>query len=212
MGELFLLKVDPIIRFLTVADIVWYGAAGMLGPVFAIFIVGHIIGAGPEVVGIAEAVLLISQSIVQVPAAALMDRIKGERDDFLFLFIFGMIASIVPLSYLFISTPFELYIAQFVLGAAIGASYPASMALLTRHIKPEREATTWSVYYMLINVFSGATAAIGGVLAATVGFETMIMGVVAVGVLGTLLYIPAGLYINRVHTLHKNAAENKSKG
>lgn len=201
----FNFKLNPIVRYITISDTVWYGAVGMLGPIFALFIADFIEGGGPGVAGIAAGVLLLSRSIVQIPFAAFLDSVRGDIDDFAFLFGFGMLASVVPLSYLFITTPLELYIAQFVLGAAIGASYPASLALLTRHIEPGREATTWSLYYTSVEIIAGLTAIVGGILATVAGFQSVIVGVVILSVIGTLLYIPAGL---RIRTSGRRYTEN----
>ena len=64
------------------------------------------------------------------------------------------------------------------------------MALFTRYIEKNREATVWGVYYTLIDIAGAAAAAIGGVLATTVGFDVVIYAVVGISLLSTFLYIP----------------------
>lgn len=197
LSDLFLLKMNPLLRFFIMADVVAYAGAGMLAPIFALFIDGFIEGGSAEVAGVAAAIFLFTKSAAQIPAAAIIDKICGERDDFWVLFIGMIVASLVPLSYLFISTPLELYITQFVLGLSLAATFPSFMALFTRHMEPGREATVWGVYYMLIDFSAAAAGAIGGVVAATVGFEAVILGVTAIGLMGALLYLPAEIHLRR---------------
>lgn len=193
----FLGDFDPMIRFLMFADIIGYAAAGLLGPIFAIFIVDFIQGGTEAVAGIAAAIFLLTKSLMQIPAAAIVDRICGEKDDFHFLFWSMLIVSFLPLLYLIIQTPLELYFVQFVLGIATAFTFPSFMALFTRHTPPGKEGMTWGIYYTLTDLSSAATAAIGGFLAVTIGFEKVIYIVVFVGVLGTLLYLPAATALQK---------------
>lgn len=195
--DYFLSGMDPMIRFLIFADIVGYAAAGLLGPIFAIFIVGFIDGGTEAVAGIAAAIFLLTKSLMQIPAAAIVDKICGEKDDFLFLFWSMIIVSLLPLLYLFINSPTELYVVQFILGLATAFTFPSFMALFTRHTPPGKEGMTWGVYYTLTDLSSAATAAIGGFLALTIGFEKVIIIVSVLGVLGTLLYLPAAQTLNK---------------
>ncbi|MEN9390249.1 MAG: hypothetical protein RLZZ283_349, partial [Candidatus Parcubacteria bacterium] len=161
-----------------------------LGPIFALYIVGSIEGGSAEVAGIAIAIYLGTKSLLQLPAAHLVDTIRGDHDDFWFMFWSLLVASLVPLSYLFITTPYELYAAQFVLGLALAFNYPSFMALFTKYIPVTKEATTWSIYYTLFDLLSAGSAAIGGVLAIMFGFEPVIVATSAIGVVGALLLLP----------------------
>jgi len=190
IGDFFLLKVNPVIRFLILADVVTYSALGLLGPIFAVFVTDFIQGGTVEVAGIAAAVYLLSKSITQIPAAAIIDKICGDKDDFWFLVCGMVVVNLIPLSYLFVSNPIELYITQFVLGIATAFTFPSFMALFTHYVDNDKAGTTWGVYYTLIDIAQAATAAVGGVLAATIGFEKVIYAVTSVGLLSTLFYIP----------------------
>lgn len=187
----FLLEhTNPVIRYLILGDILFYGAAGLLAPIFAIFIVGSIEGGTPEVVGIATGIYLLTRSLGQIPAARLIDRICGDRDDFWFMFWGLVVASLVPLAYLVISTPLELYITQFVLGAALAFNWPSFYGLFTKYIPENKEATAWSIYQTFVDLGAGLAAAIGGALATIVGFPAVIIGVSVVGFVGALLLLP----------------------
>jgi len=167
-------------------DIVFFSAAGLLGPIFALFVQDFITGGGPEVVGISIAIYLVTKSVCQIPAAALMDKIRGEYDDFCFLIVGLSVSALAALCYLFIHTPLQLYILQFVQGLALAFSFPSFYALFTRHAPRGKEATVWSVYYTLFDLASAGAAALGGYLASTFGFHVVIITVAAAQICGIL--------------------------
>jgi MFS family permease len=187
----FLLEhTNPIIRFLILADVVFFGAVGLLTPIFSIFVIEYIKGGTPAVAGIAIAVYLVTRSIFQVPAARIMDSICGDRDDFWFMFGGLLVSSLVPLAYFFISTPYALYAVQFVYGLALAFYYPSFYGLFTKYIPQNKEATAWSIYQTFIDLSSAATAAGGGILATLAGFGPVLLGVAALGTLGTIALLP----------------------
>jgi len=191
----FLSDINPVIRFLIISDTILLGAAGLLGPIFALFVEDFIVGGNAAVAGIAAGIYLFSRSILQIPIAHLMDRIRGEKDDFWFLFIFSLLFSVIPILYLFIETPLQLYLVQFVLGFLTAFTFPAFMAIFTRHIDKGREGTEWGVYFTLTDATSALLAVIGGYVALTAGFPVLITVVVVLSVLGSLLLLPIRPYI-----------------
>lgn len=191
----FLSDINPTIRFLILSDTIFVGAVGLLSPIFALFIEGFIEGGNEAVAGIAAGVYLISKSILQIPMAHLIDKIRGEKDDFWFLFIFSILAALIPLFYLVIHTPFQLYLIQFILGFFTAFTYPSYMAIFTRHIDKNKEGTEWSIYFTLTDVSSAILAIVGGYIALSIGFPKLITLVVVFSILGVLLLLPIKPYI-----------------
>jgi|CXWL01.1.fsa_nt_gi MFS family permease len=190
LNDFRLKNVSPVIRFLILGDVVYYAGVGLLGPIFALFIVDTIQGGSAEIAGIAIAIYLLTKSIMQIPAGYIIDKICGERDDFWFMFIGLLAASILQFLYLFVSTPMELFIVQFLLGIALAFNFPSFMALFTKHISEKREATLWSIYYTLFDLLTAGAAAIGGILAVIFGFKLIILIGSIVGIIGALLLLP----------------------
>ena len=186
----FFSDINPVIRWLIVGDVIYYAGAGLLGPIFALFIEDFITGGGAGVAGTAAAVYLITKSVAQIPAGAIVDKICGDRDDFWFMFGGLVVASLTPLAYLFISTPAELYMVQFVLGLALAFNFPSFMGLFTKYLADNKEATVWSMYFTLTDLALAGAAAFGGYVAIRFGFETVIIMVSTIGFIGALLLIP----------------------
>src|SRR4030042_4678138 len=79
--------ISKVIKILTMSDILMMGGFGLLSPIFAVFITDTIQGGNVEVVGIATTIYLLTKSLCQLFAAEIIDKIKGERDDFWSMFI-----------------------------------------------------------------------------------------------------------------------------
>ncbi|MFH1711690.1 MAG: MFS transporter [Patescibacteria group bacterium] len=186
----FLLEMNPVIRFLILSDVVWGSSIGLLGPIFALFIVDFIDGGDAAVAGIAAAIYLVTKSLAQIPSATIIDKIRGERDDFWILFIFSILAALTPLCYLLVHTPMQLYFIQFIYGIFIAFTFPSYMAIFTRHIDRNKEGTEWGIYFTLVDLGSAVTASIGGAIAILAGYQSLIYVVVLVSVIGVLMIYP----------------------
>lgn len=191
----FLKDINPVIRLLIISDTVLMGAAGLLGPIFALFIEDFIQGGNAAVAGIAISIYLFTKSVFQVPIAYLIDKIRGEKDDFWLMFIFTILIALTPLLYLVINTPLQLYIIQFILGFFTAFTFPTYMAIFTRHIDKEKEGIEWGIYFTLTDLTSAALAAIGGYIATTQGFPILIIAVVIVSFIGAIFLWPIKPYI-----------------
>ncbi len=191
----FLGDINPVVRFLVISDTVVLGASGLLGPIFALFIEEFIQGGNEAVAGLAASIYLFTRSVFQIPTAYLIDKIRGEKDDFWLMFTFSFLIALTPLLYLVIHTPLQLYIVEFLLGLFSAFTYPTFMATFTRHIDREKEGTEWGVYYTLTGLTSAILAAVGGFVAAVEGFNILIISVVVLSVIGSLLLWPIKAYI-----------------
>lgn len=196
----FLQDINPVVRFLILSDTVMSGAVGLLGPIFALFIADFIQGGNEAVAGLAAGIYMFTRGVLQIPFAHIMDRIRGEKDDYWFMVTFTMIIAVVPLAYLMIGTPLQLYIVQAVLGLCTAFTYPSFMAIFTRHIDKKKEGTEWGIYFTLNDFVSALFAALGGYVAATQGFYVLILSVVAINVMGTSILWFIRPYIRGIHT------------
>ena len=163
-------KFSAVVRFLTLVDFLINSGFGLITPIFAVFIMDNIEGANVEIAGIAVTVFLLTKSLLQIIVGSAIDKIRGERDDFAFLLLGGIAYSAIPLMYIFIDTPLELYLVQFAYGVAASFAYPSWMAIFTRHIDHEHEGVEWSVYATLVEFGMAVAASLGGFVAYRFGF------------------------------------------
>jgi len=188
---------NPAIRCLILSDVIWRGSVGFIGPIFALFIAGFIEGGSAEVVGVSMSIYLFTKSLFQIPFATIMDRIRGEQVDFWFMFSGTFASALLPLSYLVIHTPMQLYVVQFLCGIAAAASFPPFMALFTKHMDKHKEGAEWGIYYTLTDLCTAMTAALGGVMAVNFGFQALIVVVVLMGLIGSFVLFPIRFFIRQ---------------
>ncbi len=193
----FFKDVSPVIRFMVLSDTIFIGSMALLGPIFALYINDFIIGGNEAVAGVAAAIYLFTKSGLQIPIAYVLDKIRGEKDDFWIMFVFTVAIAILPLAYLYIDTPLELYIVQFLTGLLTAFTFPSFMAIFTRHIDREKEGMEWGSYYSLTDLTSAGFSAIGGYFAVTLGFEKLIVISVVIGTVGALLLWPIWYHVRK---------------
>ena len=76
------LKVNKIIEYLTISDIVLLSGWGMVTPIIAVFFAENIVGGRVALAGLASTVYFLTKSILQLPFARYIDKKKGEWDDY----------------------------------------------------------------------------------------------------------------------------------
>ncbi len=92
----------------------------------------------------------------------------------------------VPLLYLIIATPLQLYLVQFIYGLSTAVTLLVWIAIFTRHIDKKHEGVEWGVYQTLVNLGSAEAASFGGFLAYRFGFAPLFVLVSFVSLVGSL--------------------------
>ncbi len=165
---------NRVISSMVVIEFFATAGYGVIGPIFAIFVADEIAGGTAQVAGFAVAIFWAVKAVVQLPIARVLDKIKGERDDF-WAYVGSEIAFALGMfAYLFVSTPLQIYVLQAFLGVAY-AFYMASMyGLFSRHLDKHLESTEWSLYSVFsYSIATAIATAVGGTLAVTVGFDSL---------------------------------------
>lgn len=194
---------NNIIKFLTISDFAILTGFSFFAPIFAVFIIGNIEGGTLETVGFATSIQIFSKALLEYPIARLLDKKRGDMDEFYCMIIGSFAICIIPLLYLVIRTPNQLYLVQFMYGIATAMAYPAWMSLFTRHAEKEREASQWALYATIIGIGTAISAAMGGVVGERYGFAIVFWIVFAMSVIGTVSLIGVYEPLRIRHEHHK---------
>lgn len=182
--------VNRVIRLLVTSDFVLNFAFGLLSPIFAIFVLNNIPGSSIKVVGLAATCYWIARVLSTVPLSKLMDRTDGERDEFYFVIFGSFIMSSVPLFYLLVNSPGQLYLVQFIYGLAGSMAVPAWRILFVDHLDRGKTGYEWSLEDIAIGSSVAVSAYLGSILAEKFGFQTVLIILAMLGYIGTMLLIP----------------------
>lgn len=167
-------RINNVIKIMIASDFVLNLGWGLLGPVFAIFIVQNIVIENPlaaaKIAGFSSLCYWITKSVFQIPIARYLDKNHGEKDDFWFMVIGMFIAGFIPIGYLFSSVPWHIYLLQFIYAIGMSMAIPPWLAIFTRHIDKGKEALEWGMESTFLGAGVGIAGGIGGIMVANFGF------------------------------------------
>lgn len=178
------LKLNDVVRWLIISDLIFYTGWGLMSPIFAVFL-KDTIGLSIAVVGIAAAVQLIVR-IVRIPFGIYLDDSNSGSKKFNFMFFGLLIMAIVPLGYMFSTNQWHIYILQAILGIAASATTAGFTSIFTRHMDKGKESTEWGIDATAVTLGPGIAGAVGGIAVAWYGFNAVFIAVAVIGVIGTL--------------------------
>jgi len=180
-------KISKTIRFLIISDFFLFFSVGLLAPIFAVFILENIENK-IEVVGCAVSCYWATRVIMVIPLSRLMDKIKGEFDEYSFMVVGTFLVSIIPLFYIISSAPWHLYLLQIANGLANSMMVPAWRIIFTNHIDRKIVGFEWSLEDVGVGIATALSATIGAYIADKLGFDILFyviafLGIISVSVL-----------------------------
>jgi DHA1 family quinolone resistance protein-like MFS transporter len=191
------LRINEVIKFLTLSDLLVLSGWGIVNPILAVFFTDNIIGGSVVLAGFATTTYLITKSILQVPVARFIDIKKGEIDDFWFMIAGSLLTTLVAFMYIFIKYPWQVIASQVVAGIGAGLSFPAWQAIFTRHVDEQMESSEWSLYFTATDIGGAFAAALGGFMALHFGYPTIFIVVGLFSLAGTLFLAGAARKLRR---------------
>ncbi len=181
------LKLNKIVKYLVLSDLVFYSGWGLISPIFAIFLLNSIVGGTAFVVGMAAGINLIFRSILRVPFGVMSD--KSQKTAFHLMFWGLLIAAFVPLGYIYASLPMHIYLLQFILGASLAMSSGGWTALFSRHMDKGKESTEWGYDAVAVGLGPGIAGILGGAAVTYFGFQSVFVGVTLLGLIGVFMLL-----------------------
>lgn len=180
---------NKIVKILILCDFFIITGFGFLTPIFAVFVIDHIIGGTLLVVGIAEAIYLGTKAVGQIFVADYLDIEPSDKRNWRWAFIGSLVFGLSAFLYIFCRYPIHLYLVELIMGASTACEYPAFYALFLKHLDRKRRNFQLSFHSAAIEIGGAAAAAIGGVLAHFLGFSNLFVIVALFSLLGTAFLI-----------------------
>jgi len=159
-------------------------ALGLLSPIFAVFILEKVEGSTLSVIGMAATFYWIARVTMVVPFSRLMDKIRGEKDEFWAMVIGTYAISLLPLLYLTVTESWQVYLIQFLMGTANSLAVPAWRILFTNHVSRSKVGYEWSVEDVGVGTATAVAATAGAIIAESFGFYFLFGIISVIGVVG----------------------------
>jgi len=185
--------INKVIKILISSDFVLNSGWGLLGPVFAIFLVEKIAAGssieGAKIAGFAALIYWLLKSILQIPIGHYLDKNHGEKDDFWFMVLGTFLAGLSPFGFLVSSSAWHIYVLQALHALGMALVVPSWSAIFTRHIDKGREAFEWGIESTSLGLGAGLGGAIGGIMVALFGFKIIFILVGTLTIISALLLL-----------------------
>jgi len=194
---------NKIIKSLIISDFFLNLGWGLLSPVFALFILKNITEGdsmrAAEVAGLAALFYWIAKSLLEIPIGYVLDKKNGEKDDFWFMVAGTFITALVPLGFIFSTSPGHIYFWQVIHAVGMAMALPSWLAIFTRHIDKGKEGFQWGMETTSIGVGAGIAGGLGGILAGYFGFNVVFILVALLNFVSgiCLLFVRNNVFIKR---------------
>lgn len=180
-------KPNRIVKFLIVSDLIFWTGWGFINPIFAIFIIERIEDGSALVAGIASGIYWVLTSILRIPIGIMLDKGKGEKDDYLVLTAGLLVAALVPLGFIFSKFAWHIYLLQSIYAVGMAMALSGWQAIFTRHIDKGKEATEWGIDATSVGFGMGIAGILGGLIVTmSGGFEIVFIAAEILGLLGVV--------------------------
>ncbi|MFA5172810.1 MAG: MFS transporter [Candidatus Paceibacterota bacterium] len=182
-------KINFIIKILITSDFFIFFALGLSAPIFAVFILDNISGSDLEVIGLATTFYWLSRILSVVPLSRMMDKMRGEEDEFYFMFVGSVFMSVIPALFIFATLPWHVYALQILSGFAHSMAIPAWRILFTNHIDRRLIGYEWSVEDVSVGIATAGSAAFGAFIAKVYGFNVLFLLISILGIIGSCVLL-----------------------
>ncbi len=184
-------KISRIIKFFVLSDLLLVAGWGLAEPIFSIFVINQVRGATLVTVGVAVAIYWILRSVLLIPIARVLDKIRGERDDFYALIAGLCIAAATAVWFVFVREVWQLYLAQALHAIGFALYVTAWSGMFSRHLDGDRVSFEWAIENTALSVAAGVSGLLGGIIASRFGFSVVFISVAALSLIAAVTLIAA---------------------
>lgn len=187
-----MLHINKVIRVLIASDVVFQIGAGFVHPLFAVFLIESITGSTIQLAGTAVAIYWLTKSILRLPLAYILDKKRGEYDDFYSMLTGFSIMTVLQFVYLLAQTPNHIYIIQLFMGVGGALAFTPWYGFFSRHIDKRHENMEWGISNSAIGFGVAGAGFLTGFVAEQFGFAPIFIISGTFSFLGTMFLLFIG--------------------
>lgn len=166
-------KIGRLIKLFVVSDLILLSGWGLIQPIFAVFVVESIAEATVITVGINAAIYWILKGVFQLPVAFAIDKIEGEKDNFVVLVMGLTLTGLSAFSFAFVNQIWQLYLVQAVHALGMAMYSPSWSSIFSSHLDEGHRALDWSLDNASLSLAAGFAGILSGYFVLWFGFPTI---------------------------------------
>ena len=184
--------INSRIWYLTLNDVFVWGFYFIATALVGIYLSERIDAPATEVVGIGAGIGYFMRGITQIPIGILGDKIKGRRDEVLFLVLGNLLMGTPIILYTQISAAPEYYLLQVVFGMGCAINLVNWRKLFAGSLDKGHEGMEYAAYGAIMGMSITVLSVLGGTIASISSyyFDLVIGGVGVVIILSNLWLVP----------------------
>ena len=207
-------KVNRVIRNFIIADLVLLSGWGLIDPIFAVFIKEKIEGATIVTIGVAAAVYWLVKSALQMPIAITLDKIKGEKDEYMVLILGLALSGLAGFGFVLIDQIWQLYVVRVIQAFAFALYIPAWYSIFSRHLDKEHRSFEFALDSTMVGVAAGITGLFSGILVNYFGFVIVFIlaSIASLLAAGVIFVVPEIVFPDHKRNTDAIAGDHTPKG
>ncbi len=170
----------PRARILLVSSNLWYLGEGLFGPLLAVF-AGRV-GGNILDISSAWAIFLMVAGVMNIVVGRLADKHSKEK-----IMVAGYaLNTLVTFSYVFVSTPAQLFVAEAFLGIAAALASPTWHSLYAQYETKESSGAEWGLYTGQAKIATAIAMVVGGYIVVYASFTALFVLMGSIQLVATL--------------------------
>lgn len=157
-------------------------AVGLFAPFYAIYV--KQVGGSILDAGLAYALFNIAMGLLVITFCRTEFYQRNARPIIVIGYFLDMFGS---LGYIFVASPWQLFLVQIFLGLSLGLSAPAWDTLYSSELSKEKANLQWTVWTGGVSLAIGVGALIGGFVVSFVSFKALFLSMAAVNFLSGII-------------------------
>lgn len=184
-------QVNPVVKAFIISEGFLWSAYNFVIPIFAVFVLNNIRGGNVQTAASAYSFLLVVRVVFELITCRYFAKSK-EFNKFITTIAGILLISLGYLGFAFSHSIISLFIFFGIVGMGLGIASPVKNSLFSTHLDKNKETTEWGLYDAVTFIGMASTAALGGFIASSYGFNFLFILAAIVNFIGIVPYL---LYI-----------------
>jgi len=175
------MKLNHYIKILLYGGNIWYFGEGMLGPLFAVFT--ERVGGDILDISWAWATYLIFAGILYMVVGKITDKYDNAEK----IMVLGYaLNALFTFGFLFVSSPWHLFVVQAGLGIAAAMATPTWDSLYAKHEDRKHAGFQWGLAGGEAQIITGIAIIVGGYIVSLVSFNALFLTMGIIQIIATI--------------------------
>lgn len=171
-------------RILLIGANIWYFGEGMMGPLFAVF--AQKVGGDILDITWAWSTYLVVTGLLYILTGKLLNN-KGDKVKVKVMIAGYVLNALLTFGYLFVGSPWQLFLVQVGLGIAEAMGTPTWDALYADSLTDEMDTYAWGLSTGQSQIVTGLAFGLGGLITHFISFEALFVTMGAIQLIAALI-------------------------